>query len=67
MTVLWVPFTTALTFLMLGFLVLLVLRLEWETLFPNVTPFPQYIHFARSCTSLDFLDYLKQTEIILHL
>ena len=45
-TVLWVPFTTALTFLMLGFHVLLVLRLEWETLLPNVTPFPQYIHFA---------------------
>ena len=29
--------------------------------------FSQYIHFAISCTSLDFLDYLKQTENTPHL
>ena len=45
-TVLWVPLTTALTFLMLGFQLLLVFLLEWETLQPNVTPFPQTSHFA---------------------
>ena len=50
--VLWVPLTSALTVLMLGFHCLFVLRLEWETLSPNVTPFPQISHFAIFCTSI---------------
>jgi hypothetical protein len=45
-TVFGVPFTTALTLLMLGFQVLLVLRLEWETARPKLTAFPQILHFA---------------------
>ncbi len=50
-TVVCVPFTLALTFLMLGFQVLLVFLLEWETLRPKVTPLPQYSHFAIYNTS----------------
>jgi hypothetical protein len=46
LTVVGVPFTTALTLRMLGFQVLLVLRLEWETLCPKVTPLPQMLHLA---------------------
>ena len=45
-TVLWVPFTTALTFLMFGFQARFVLRCEWDTFCPNTTPFPQILHFA---------------------
>jgi hypothetical protein len=41
-----VPSTTALTLRMLGFQVLLVLRLEWETLCPKTTPLPQMLHLA---------------------
>ena len=46
LTVLCVPFMTALTFLMFGFQARLVLRLEWETFKPKVTPFPHTSHFA---------------------
>ena len=45
-TDLFVPLTTALTLRILGFQVLLVLRLEWETLCPKATPLPQTLHLA---------------------
>lgn len=45
-----VPFTTALTLLILGFHVLLVFLWEWDTLLPNTTPFPQTLHFAMTAT-----------------
>lgn len=50
-TVFGVPFTTALTLLMLGFQVLFVFLWEWDTLLPNTTPFPQTLHFAIIATS----------------
>ena len=37
---------SSLTLRMLGFQVLLVLRWEWETFWPNTTPLPQIQHFA---------------------
>ena len=49
-TVLCSPSTTAFTFLMFGFQALLVWRMEWDTLQPKVTPFPQMQHFAISVT-----------------
>ena len=45
-TLLGVPLTIALTFLMLGFHVLLDLLWEWDTVIPNATPLPQISHFA---------------------
>lgn len=45
-----VPFTTALTLLILGFQVLLVFLWEWDTLLPNTTPLPQTLHFAMTAT-----------------
>ena len=45
------PFTTALTFLTLGFQARFDLLWEWLTLIPKVTPFPQISHFAISSTS----------------
>lgn len=59
-----VPFTLALTFLMLAFHVLLVLRFEWETLCPNVTPFPHTLHFAMLYTSLADLCEVETTNFI---
>ena len=42
------PLTTALTLRIFAFQVLEVLRLEWETLCPKESPFPQTLHFAIS-------------------
>ena len=53
-TCLTVPLRFALTLLMLGFQLLLVFLWEWETLQPNVTPFPQTEHFAIYSTSKSF-------------
>lgn len=41
-----VPLTIAFTRLTLGFQDLFVLLWEWDSLMPNVTPFPQISHFA---------------------
>ena len=60
LTVVCSPLTTALTFLMFGFHALLVLRLEWDTLQPNVTPLPQMQHFAiLSYTSINGIHLTK--------
>ena len=45
-TVVGVPSTIAFTLRILGFQERLVLRWEWETFWPNTTPFPQTLHFA---------------------
>ena len=50
--VLCVPFTLALTFLMLGFHCLFVLRFECDTASPKTTLFPQSSHFAILYTSI---------------
>lgn len=46
LTLLGVPLTIALTFLTLGFQVLLERLCEWDTCIPKATALPQNSHFA---------------------
>ena len=59
-----VPLRLAFTLLMLGFQLLLVFLCEWETLQPNVTPFPQTEHFAIYSTSTRFSVQIRTTYYI---
>jgi hypothetical protein len=64
------PSTIALTRLIFGFQARLERLWEWETLMPNVTPFPQIAHFAIEsappftlCNKLTLLFYQIFKEI----
>ena len=53
-----------LTLRMLGFHILLVLRWEWETFWPNTTPLPHRQHFAIFLTS--FTSLCRPMSIVRH-
>ncbi len=58
------PFTTALTFLIFGFQVLLLLLWEWLTFIPKTKPFPQTSHFA--ITTHLLITYRSIVDIQIH-
>ena len=64
LTVVWVPSTTAFTLRMFGFHILLVLRWEWESLWPKVTPFPQMQHFA-ILTIPPYMESLDKSTLVI--
>lgn len=61
------PFIFALTLLIFGFQVRLLLLCEWLTLIPNVTPFPQISHLAISKVHLQIKTVkIKITNSLTH-